>query len=526
MSSPSPTDAEEQKEKPSDDSVANDNATLATKESVTAAQTKETTVVEEGGIIPPKPTQGDAWRVASSSDNNNKSKRRLLVGILVLLVIAAAVVVAVVVTQGDDDDDDDDDERSTPAASIVLFENPSTVTWQVQARINNPKIANSNIFAVELGMSADGTRLVVANKPVGAHVYHLNNGTWQIHSFLQDDNLAGFGAAVAMAPEGDEILVLGQDEDADDISNNIVYAYRYKAENDQWEKLDQVIEEFNDGDGIGWTTGFGPLGMGENGMLAVASPQHGGKQGRQGLIRFFERTQTGPWNLQGRVEGKEADDYVGHVMRFSADGSTVVSSFELKNTNERGFSSGIVWVWRRDQETDEWKPLGAPILGPRTGARLGYNFLAISRNGNTIVAGAYNPWGNNTAGVFVYDFVPAASSPEGDSWELRGGEALVALPGHFPQNGLCLSADGSVLVMASFYGASVLQYDAATQTWEQVGDIESDDESDFGPWVACTHDVRTIALGRTTSRPGEANGFEGFEGKVIIWTAVESSDNE
>lgn len=91
---------------------------------------------------------------------------------------------------------------------------------------------------------------------------------------------------------------------------------------------------------------------------------------------------------------------------------------------------------------------------------------------------------------------------------------------------MCLSAEGKILVLASHEAAIVQQYNEARQTWERVGEFQSDDKTDFGITIACTADVRTIALGRMTRSLIQTSGLVEVAGKVTIWAAVESSDSE
>ena len=253
-------------------------------------------------------------------------------------------------------------------------------------------------------------------------------------------------------------------------------------------------------------------------------------QGSVNVYKFDD--DSGSWvNRGGTIIGERPDDYSGHSVSLSHDGS-VVAIGALYN---RGglvsiipFSAGLeksghVRVFRFNDSTNQWDKLGEDIDGESPFDESGYS-VSLSADGSVVAIGAHlnsNNQGVSTGQVRVYKYDEGTF---GSGWTQRGGD--IDGEGDWDRSGfsVSLSADGSVVAIGAsmWHGASdrnlnrgmvrVYRYkpgknytqitdqyapDYGPEGWDRVGwDIDGEGEDDFsGNSVSLSYDGSVVAIG-------------------------------
>jgi len=449
----------------------------------------------------------------------------LVLGVVLVLGASAVITIVLVSTGGDGSDKAFDDGASQPEVGLPsdedvvssFFENPTQVEWVLQGKVlqilpnttldMNFSPLDDFLTAVEL--SADGSKLVVGTVYGSALVYQWNSISrlWDEETNLEfpldpfPTESIQLPPSVALSGNGLR-MVIGSP------SAGRAYTYDYRENKDPaWLRHSQPILESQGRDG----TGAGVSLSYDGNVVAVGAPFFDGKLSNCGQTRLF-RYNGIAWDLEARVEGRMANDNVGAKARLSANARRMVDASERANT-ENGFSSGIVWTWQRPVSSSVdniWKLLGPPLLGPSELDRFGSQ-IDISANGRVVVISAPG-FASGAVFVYEYNFPNNAWEPRGSPIPSQGGSS----------HGVCISADGNVVTIASRSNVQVFQYQVARtavsatsspREWVAVGGSFFNASQLAGDIVACSQDGRIVALGKTS--PGD-------DSTVSVFRAVET----
>ena len=462
-----------------------------------------------------------------TADGMPKSRRfRFWTSVLgIVMVLGASTVIAILLVSsgGDDDDEASDDEGPRPVfpppveEDVVssLFENPAQVEWVLQGEVlkifpnTTREISQLDDFVTGVELSATGTKLVVGTVDGSAVVYQWNNITrlWDEEANLEFPFDAVPTTSIQLPPSvtlsGDgKRLVIGV------ASVGRAYTYNYRENEDPvWLRHPQPFLENQDTDG----TGAGVSLSYDGSMVAVGAPFFDGKSLNCGQIRLFRHNSIA-WDFEAFVEGQVQNDNVGVKVLMSADARTAVGANQQNRAN--GFNSGIVWAWQRpvpsSSADNRWKLMGPPLLGPSELDLFGSQ-IDISASGRVLVVSSP---GFASGAVFVYEFNYLENA-----WEQRGSP--ISSPGG-PRHGVCISADGNVVVVATRSSVQVFQYQVARNAvpsltspreWVSVGGSFFNASQLSGGIVACSADGRIIAVGKSLS---------GNDSTVSVFRAVET----
>ena len=181
-----------------------------------------------------------------------------------------------------------------------------------------------------------------------------------------------------------------------------------------------------------------------------------------GAVWVFVRNGT-TWSQQGtKLVGTGATGAArqGTSVAISADGNTIASGGPGDNTN-----AGAVWIFKRNGTT--WSQQGSKLTGSgATGAALQGTAVALSADATTLLVGGYND--NSRAGaVWIYTSASGTWSQQGD--KLVGSGGLQALQG----SSVAISANGNTILAGgpgdnSLAGA-VWVFVRSSGTWSQQG---------------------------------------------------------
>jgi DNA-binding beta-propeller fold protein YncE len=158
-----------------------------------------------------------------------------------------------------------------------------------------------------------------------------------------------------------------------------------------------------------------------------------------------EWVQQGP-KLQGT--GYVGQPWQGNFVALSDDGSTLALTGSVDGTE----SQGALWIFTRSTENLTWSQQGDKLSGELPGERLGFNGVALSGDGDTIVANG----GSDIGMLRIFQ-------RQGENWSQIGD----GFPGSSSagQN-LAVSQDGSTIVVGN---ATNYNNNGSISVWVQSG---------------------------------------------------------
>ena len=424
-------------------------------------------------------------------------------------------------------------------------------TWVQQAYVKASNAGQSDLFGMNVALSADGSTMAVSAPWERSAATGINGDQ-------NDDSLPQAGAVYVFTRTGDS-----WSQQAYVKASN---PGRRASEGDLLADGDQFgFSLALSGDGstmaVGATT-EDSAATGINGDQANDSAQSAG------AVYVFSRTGT-TWTQQAYVKGSntEAGDLFGYDVSLSADGNTLVAAGYDEDGPGRGVNvdqgngvngSGAIYVFSRTGA--DWRQ-DAYLKGSRSEGNdaLGFS-VAISGDGSTIVAGAGDEsclvGGINPQGCDMDKPEDASGGTAGAAyvWVRSGAtwreEAFIKasnpdLQDSFGAN-LAVSRDGNTLLVGAAMedsrarGANGGQQDnSATEsgaaylftrsgaTWSQQAYIKADNAGEFdefGASLAVSGDGRTLMIGARMESGGAA-GINGNQndnsmpeaGAVYAW---------
>jgi len=204
--------------------------------------------------------------------------------------------------------------------------------------------------------------------------------------------------------------------------------------------------------------------------IAVGSPQGLASPAAPGYARVFSDV-DGSWQQRGTVPlvGSANSDLFGASVAVSSDGLTLAVG--APGNDAGATNAGEAQVFRFDEVSGEWAPLGAPLRGVASNQQFGAA-LALDSTGEILAVGARLATGVNavmsgTVQVFQWD---------GNTWSPLGSRIDGAATGDYFGFSVSLSHDGQTIVVGAPGGdsagvdAGVTQAFAYTGTdWEPKG---------------------------------------------------------
>lgn len=241
------------------------------------------------------------------------------------------------------------------------------------------------------------------------------------------------------------------------------------------------------------------------------------------LTSFFLCAQT---QIGSDIDGENTSDFFGTSVAISSNGNTIAAGAYQNDGN--GSKSGHVRVYR--YINDKWTQLGSDIDREAPNDESGWS-VALSGNGNTIAAGAYQNDGNGNRSGHIRVF-----ELKNNNWVQKGtdidGEAIGDRFGwsvDISENGNIISA-GAVFNNGNGSGSGhVRVYSFQNNSWIQLGsDIDGDYQGDqLGNAVSLSKDGAYLAVG---AYGNDENGSDAGEVKVFkyensIWKQIGSDIN-
>ena len=223
-----------------------------------------------------------------------------------------------------------------------------------------------------------------------------------------------------------------------------------------------------------------------------------------GCVKVYRRDEdSSDYDELGEaIVGEAAGSNFGHSVSIAADGETLVIGAPSDSSYVR--DSGKAMIYRFDDTTESWKPLGQELHGGDANAKFGWS-VALSGNGSILAISAPFSGSDDSGYVTVYRF-----AKDELSW-IKLGENISGLRGEQEGDSIDLSTDGNVLVIGTKNNqdngyksgrAVVYRWDEAIEDYNQMGNYVTGQThgDEFGASVALSLDGLLLAVG-TGTRP-------------------------
>jgi len=350
------------------------------------------------------------------------------------------------------------------AGQVIVYQNNND-NW---VPIGQPLVGTKmdEYFGDKVSLSGNGLRLAVGitnyaeivREGGAVKVYELINNLWtemgQLITGTEDDRL---GSSVSLSSDG-TILGIGVPEFQDNgLNRGRTSLYQYNGSN--WIQLGQDIE----GNGTDGNSGSS-ISLSSDGMrVAIGAPGHPGEffwNEDYGQVRVFEfNSTTNSWIQMGTdIYGNLEDDFLGHSVSLSEDGTTMAVGGYQFTTHGKGYTR----IYRYNGTN--WEQMGSDIFGKFKQDQSGSS-VWLSKDGSYIVIGA--PWNNggtanNLGAVSIYkfensqwvklieDIVDELDLESGLAVCLSGDSSKLAIRGSKEVNVYSLNLDNIVLSNTEF----------------------------------------------------------------------------
>ena len=283
---------------------------------------------------------------------------------------------------------------------------------QIWRRVNDSWVFDTEIDGVggsdksgsAISLSYDGSTLAIgaANNDDGpgsnsghVRVFRDNGATWQQlgSAILGEASGDLSGSAVSLSADGNTVAIGAPDNDDNGGNSGHVRVFENIA--GTWTQVGIDI----DGEATGDVSGSYVAISADASIVAVGAHANDSNGQNSGHVRIYQDN-GGTWTSIGEITGVAAADLAGAVS-LSSDGRTIAVGAR-ENDDGPGNNSGHVRIFNYDGSS--WNQVGDAILGSADSDHSGYS-VALSGDGKTVAIGAkdHDDGANDNAGeVRVY----------------------------------------------------------------------------------------------------------------------------
>ena len=273
-------------------------------------------------------------------------------------------------------------------------------SWsQLGSDIDGETVYDWSGYSVSL--SSDGSIVAIGapmndengNDAGHVRVYQYSSGSWsQLGSDIDGEAADDMsGRSISLSSDG-TILAIGAIRNNGN-GNNAGHVRVYQYSSDSWSKLGSDI----DGEAANDMSGRSVSLSSDGTIVAIGAAEHGNNTGH---VRVYQYS-SGNWSQLGSdIDGEAADDYSGHSVSMSSDGT--ILAIGARGNDENGNDAGHVRVYQ--YSSGSWTQLGSDIDGDISFGINGETGRTVSLSSNgTIVA--IRSWGNSFSGkVKIYNY--------------------------------------------------------------------------------------------------------------------------
>jgi hypothetical protein len=310
------------------------------------------------------------------------------------------------------------DGAGSDAGHVRVFEWDGSAWGQVGSDINGEAAGDESGHAISL--SADGNRLAIGsemNNVNGFAAGHVRIFEWDGSAWTQlGASLNGFGflenagGSVSLSADGTCIAIGATQFMAGPGFSGKVRVFRWDG--NSWEQIGTDITGEASLDLSGWSVSL----SGHGHRVAMGAPLNDGNGQDAGHVRVYTWSGTAWIQVGEDIDGEQANDWSGCVVRLTADGNRL--AIGAWNNDGNGPDAGQVRIY--DWNGTAWVQFGEDIDGEASGDWFGSS-LSLTPEGNRVaVGGFFNDDNGLDAGhVRVYHLAPEI--------DLKGGDALVGI---------------------------------------------------------------------------------------------------
>jgi len=294
------------------------------------------------------------------------------------------------------------DGNGTSSGHVRIYQNIDGVWTQIGTDIDgeNP----SDVSGSSLSLSADGTIVAIGaqnndgNGSQAGHVRIYENiaGIWtQIGVDIDGDAaLDYFGYSISLSSDGSVVAISAPQNDGNGNESGQVKIYKNIV--GAWTQIGDDIEGEMANDRLGSS-----VSLNSDGSIVAIGASTGND--RYGLVSIFQNI-SGVWTQIGvNINGEASNDYFGESVSLSSDGSTVAIGAKYNDGN--GSDAGYARIFQNISAT--WMQVGADIDGEAADDYFGHS-ISLSSDGSVVAIGAPQNDGNldNSGHVTVYKVEP------------------------------------------------------------------------------------------------------------------------
>ena len=400
-------------------------------------------------------------------------------------------------------------------AGEAMIVSASTSFDQIGSDIDGE--AASDLSGLPITLSSDGTTLAIGayqnsgNGDSAGHVrvYERNGSTWRQKGTDIDGEAANdySGYSVSLSSDGNIVAVGAYRNDGNGTNSGHVRVFEWNG--NAWVQMGADI----DGEAADDYSGHSVSLSSDGTILAIGAPYNDGTGSNSGHARVYEWNGS-TWQQKGTdIDGEAADDYSGHSVSLSSDGTIVAIGAPYNDGTGAGAGHVRVYEWNETA----WVQTGTEINGEVAGAESGYS-VSLSSDGTIVAIGAPNDGSGAGAGhVRVYEWngtawVQTGADIDGESVFDRSGESV------------SLSSDGTIVAIGAPWNdgngrdaGHVRLYEWNGSAWQQKGvDIDGEAVDNYsGNSVSLSSDGTILAIGAFGN---DDNGS--FAGHVRVYSIV------
>jgi hypothetical protein len=256
-------------------------------------------------------------------------------------------------------------------------------------------------------------------------------------------------------------------------------------------------------------------------VVAVGSPQGSASLAAPGFTRVYHEV-SGIWEQQGTLPlvGVAHSDLFGSSVALSDDGFTLAVG--APGSDASFSNAGAVSVYRFDQSSGEWVPVGSSLVGSAPSQQFG-GAVSLDSTGTILAVGARVATGSNAmmsgiVQVYRWDdtsWLPLGARIDGAAMLDSFGEALALSS---DGNTLAVGAPGHDTPHAGAGVTRVFSYDG-TNAWVEKGSpvfgATADEKSGFAVALSATGDHLVVG---SPEYSNDARGATIGAVRVFTWT--------
>ena len=302
------------------------------------------------------------------------------------------------------------DGNGSNSGHVRVYQYSSGSWTQLGGDINGE--AASDFSGNSVSLSSDGTIVAIGatgndgNGSNSGHVrvYEYSGSSWsQLGADINGGSSGDYsGRSVSLSSDGTIVAIGAPDNDGNGIYSGHVRVYEYSGSS--WSQLGADINGDSSGDYSGYSVSLSSDGT----IVAIGAPDNDGNGIYSGHVRVYSWNGTLWSQLASDIDGEAANDFSGRSVSLSSDGTIVAVGAPYNDGN--GSNSGHVRVYQ--YSSGSWTQLGLDIDGEAANDYSGHS-VSLSSDGSHVAIGAYLNDGNgsDSGHVRVYDIeTPTISS--------------------------------------------------------------------------------------------------------------------